>query len=232
LAAHRASRRVAASPGGTARRARRFLGSLACAAAVAFPAGATRAQQPAEPAPWEWPPDPWSVMLHLSLGGGAETGSPGSAGAGMAGFELLVRVGTIAAGPLLDASVSSGRESVWYGLAAGLVLEPRPWARLELLADCGVHDLGLESQYASQPTVRAQLPFLGARAGAYLFTRNDPLARGRVANRVGVGLQVGVRGDLGHATLQPSVPPELPPATPEVMGGLSLAVTLVLVLEW
>jgi len=107
LAAQRASRRVAASPGGTARRARRFLASLACAAAVAIPAGATRAQQPAEPAPWEWPPDPWSVMLHLSLGASVETVAPGSAGGGMAGFELLVRVGTFAAGPLIDASVSS-----------------------------------------------------------------------------------------------------------------------------
>jgi hypothetical protein len=212
--------------------AHRILASLACAAAVAIPAGPTRAQPPVEPGPWEWPPDPWSVMLHLSLGAGAESGVPGSASAGMAGFELLVRVGTFAAGPLLDASVSDGRESIWYGLAAGLVLEPRPWARLELLADCGVHDLGLESLYASEPTVRAQLPFLGARAGAYLFTANDPLSGRRFANRVGVGLQVGLRGDLGHATLQRSVPPELPPATPEQMGGVSLAVTLVLALEW
>ncbi|HTN51888.1 MAG TPA: hypothetical protein VML50_05755 [Anaeromyxobacter sp.] len=203
--------------------------------AAALPGSEAAAAEPllaGTAAPGPGAADDWSVLVHITVGKGWEWVTPRPPDAIAAGVELLVRKGAFAAGPFLDGGGGSSHDSGWYGVAAGAVLDPLPWARLELLAEGGLHDVGVESAYAGLPGDRASLAFLGARAGLYAYTQLMPSAALAWAKRSGFGLQVGGRVDLAHATLRAGVPPELGQPVPERAGGGALAITFVLVLEW
>jgi hypothetical protein len=207
------------------------------------------APKPAAPADdfppqYEWPVVPhdrgWSVLFEVALGSGFESvaepvpdyewtaGDGGSLLA--AGFGLLVRVGEVAAGPFLHATAGE-YGNLWVGAAGGWTPAPAPWARLLLLGELGGHRVDVESAFAGLPTASAWLPFVGVRAGAFAFVETpDRLLLG--AQRVGIGLEAGVRADLATTTLTQAVPPEYPAAAPTRVGVVTGVVMLAFLLEW
>jgi len=201
---------------------------------------ASRADEPAGPAPAPAPEAPrqvgWprdrSIMLQISLGGGGEWVADDKAGSAVGGFDLLFHRGGLAFGPFLFGAGGDTHDGAWYGLAAGWAVDPGPSTRLEVLAEGGVHSVGLESDYAGEPTVRASLPFLGVRAAAYVFaeTYQNPMVLW--ARRAGLGLQLLARTDLTTTSLTRATPPEVPAPAPLKVGGQALAIVLSTVLEW
>jgi hypothetical protein len=171
-------------------------------------------------------------MLHLTVGGGGEWVADDQHGSALGGFDLVIRRGQLGAGPFLDGGGGQTHDSAWLGLAAGWIVDPVKWARLELLGEVGAHSLGLESAYAGQPTVRTWLPFVGVRAGAYRFfeTFRNPMVFW--ARRAGFGLQVLARTDVNTAALRRATPPEVQAPAQVKVGGPALAVSISTVLEW
>ena len=212
-------------------RARRGIQCLALACACAGAASPARAGA-GEPAAATAEPE-WSVTARVLIGYGHERVAPTAPDGVAAGFSILVRRGGVAAGPLFEAAAGGNRDSGYLGLAAGPVFDLAPWARIELLAEGGVHFLSVESDYAWQPPGRAVLPYLGGRAALLVLAKVVPGPLLLWARRAGVGLQVGVRTDLSRPTVRLSYPPELgrPPDAIGVGGG-SLSVLLVVPVEW
>ena len=175
----------------------------------------------------------WSVTAQLSVGYGYERVAPASPNGIASGLALLVRRGTVAAGPLFEAAAGGNRDSGYLGLAAGTVLDPASWARVELLAEGGVHLLTLENDYAFQPAGHAQLPYAGVRAAVLALGRivREPVMMW--SRRAGVGIQVTARADLARRSVSLAYPPQLgrPPDVVGV-GGHSLSLALVLPFEW
>jgi len=173
-----------------------------------------------------------SVMLQISLGGGGEWVAGDEATSVAAGFDLLFHRGGLVLGPFVFGGGGKAHDSLWYGATAGWAVDPGPSTRLELLAEGGVHSLGLESEYAGEPTVRTSLPFLGVRAAAYVLaeTYRSPLVAW--ARRAGIGLQVLARTDLRTSSLTRAVPPGIEPPAPVKVGGQALAIAFSTVLEW
>ena len=173
-----------------------------------------------------------SVVLQVSLGGGGEWVAGEEATGVAAGLDLLYHRGGLVLGPFLFGGGGKRHDSLWYGATAGWAVDPGPTTRLELLAEGGVHSLGLESDYAGEPTVRTSLPFLGVRGAAYVLaeTYRNPLVAW--ARRAGLGLQVLARTDLRTGSLTRAVPPGIPPPAPVKVGGQALAIALSMVLEW
>jgi hypothetical protein len=226
------------------------LRALACLVALAW-SWSSLAQETGDDA-WADPPaaqPDWSVTAQFVLGAGHDTSvAGGQASAIASGIELLVRWRLLLVGAFFDATMADGtpatayldaqhpgyggHESDFYGLAAGVAWAPRPWARLQLLAQGGIHEVSVESNLILPPGV-ARLRFVGLKAGALALSGElprHPLVL--FARRVGVVLQADLRSDLDHATVRPGVPPEVT-APPEVqVGGVSAAVVLGAVLEW
>ncbi|HSN90088.1 MAG TPA: hypothetical protein VLS93_02570 [Anaeromyxobacteraceae bacterium] len=202
---------------------------LACACAAVLSSRPARAGEP-----WEASPEPeLSVTAQLVLGWGHERVAPDAPDGVHSGLSILVRRRGWAAGPLFEAAGGDAHDSAYLGLAAGAVVDPAPWMRVELLAEGGAHWIFVENPYAWQPSGRAALPYLGARAALLVLghTFRSPMLLW--ARRAGVGLQIGVRTDLSRASVGLSYPPEmgLPPDVEDV-GGSSLTALLVLPIEW
>ncbi len=210
----------------TRRGIRRLALACACAAASPLPARA------GEPTAVAAEPD-WSVTAQLLLGYSHERVAPTAPNGVAVGLSILVRRGGVAAGPLFEGAVDGNRESAYLGLAAGAVFDLASWARIDVLAEGGVHLLTLETDYAWQPPGRAVLPYVGARAALLVLGKVVRVPLLFWARRAGVGLQVGVRADLSRPSVNLSYPPELgrPPGAVTVGGG-SLSVLLVLPFEW
>ncbi len=118
---------------------------------------------------------------------------------------LLVGGREVAVGPFVGFGGGEADTSDrWVGVAAGWSHWLSEVARLTLLAEGGTHRKELNAAYGSDEVVdSASLPFVGARAGIFLgvleTTGTPPMAFGR---RVGLGLQVGLRSDLGRTELK------------------------------
>jgi hypothetical protein len=200
---------------------------VACASAWATPARADGvvAGGTAEP--------DWSVTLQISMGYAYERVAPADPNGIDAGFALLVRRGMVAAGPLVVGAAGGIRDSGYFGLAAGAVLDPAPWARIELLAEGGAHRLAIENDYAFQPAGVAWLPYAGVRAAVVVLGNVVRSPYLMWARRAGIGIQVSARADLSRPSVQLTYPPELGlPPTVVGVGGHALSVALVLPLEW
>jgi hypothetical protein len=122
-----------------------------------------------------------------------------------------------------------GHDSLYFGGAAGVAWEPLRWARLQLLAEGGVHRMSVDSNF-TEPAGVASLPFLGVKAGAAAFADLNPEVLGM--RRVGAVLQVDLRTDLGSDTIRAGVPAGFTPAPALEVGGTSLLVSFGMAMEW
>jgi hypothetical protein len=194
------------------------------------------------------PPD-FSVTSRFTIGAAwSSTVSGGRSPQLASGLELLARWRWLLVGGVLDftsadadpAHAYAGPQDPGYGgseeryvaFAGGAAWEPRPGARLQVLALGGSHQVAIQSNLVL-PDAAATLPFVGLELGAFALLElreRHPLVL--FARRVGFSLIVGLRTDLASSTVHPAVPPEAtnPPAV--AVGGTSVAVTAGAALEW
>lgn len=112
------------------------------------------------------------------------------------GAAALARWSFLELGMQLDASGNflGGGTHVFASGLAGLQLDMRDWARLELLGEVGTHsmeDVGTYFMTATREDVDVTLPFAGLRIGA-------SARLGRGSARFILGAWVAMRADLEH----------------------------------
>ncbi len=191
--------------------------------------------------PTDWSGRDLSVSFRIGMGYGHDAISsrlsPDPASAGLA---LFVRHRSIIAGPFVDATGGGNGDwsgsglpahytysGVHVGGAVGASFGPAPWARTELLVEGGGHYVDVENPYtyANQSDNVAWIPFLGLRAAAFVLSNKANI-------RLGIGLEVGARMDLGRRSMSIGAPEFSIPNDAFQVGGSTMTVQVVAPLEW
>jgi hypothetical protein len=147
----------------------------------------------------------FAVAWDLGIGRGVQGNGAGHASGFAAIASLRVSWREVAVGPFVGfGGGEAGTGDRWGGVAVGWSHWLSEVARLTLLAEGGKHRKELNAEYGGGQVVdSASLAFVGARAGIFLgvldLSSGSHMAFGK---RVGLGLQVGLRTDLGRTELK------------------------------